>query len=54
MKNLILAALTAAALLPALTACRAPQKAEPRPDYEGSKSSSERHHDSLDKEASGY
>lgn len=54
MKNLILAVLAAAALLPALAACRGPQKAEPRPDYDASKRASERHHDSLDEEASGY
>lgn len=51
MKTMILAVLTAAALLPALTACRAPEKA---PDYGRSREASERHHGSLDKEASGY
>jgi hypothetical protein len=29
------------------------RKTEPRPDYEGSHSASERAHDSLDKEAKG-
>lgn len=51
MKTMILAVLAAAALLPALTACRAPEKA---PDYGRSRSASEHHHESLDKEASGH
>jgi len=48
MKNLILAALAAVAM----SACFE-RKTEPRPNYDGSRSSSERSHDSLDKEAGG-
>lgn len=51
MKNLILTALALAAISAA--ACHE-RKAEPRPNYEGSRSSSEKSHDSLDKEAGSY
>ncbi|MBI5247736.1 MAG: hypothetical protein HY923_11210 [Elusimicrobia bacterium] len=51
MKNLILAALALAALSAA--ACFE-RKTETRPNYDGSRSSSERSHDSLDKEAGSY
>jgi len=51
MKNLILAALALAALSSA--ACFE-RKADPRPNYEGSRESSERSQKSLDKEAGGY
>ncbi len=50
MKNLILAVLALAAL--AAAACHE-RKAEPRPNYEGSSSASEKAHQSLDKEAGG-
>ncbi len=49
MKQLILVVVAAAAM----AACRE-RKAEPRPNYEGSRSASERSHGSLDKEAGGY
>ncbi|UPT75514.1 MAG: hypothetical protein M0D55_07500 [Elusimicrobiota bacterium] len=51
MKNLILAVLAAAAL--ASAACKE-RKADPKPNYDGSRSASDRSHDSLDKEAGGY
>ena len=45
--------LLALIVLSAFAAACHERKAEPRPNYEGSKSASERSHDSLDKEASG-
>lgn len=51
MKNLFLLALAAAAM----AACneRKASPTEPRPNYEGVRSASERSHGSLDKEAGG-
>jgi len=48
MRNLLLVLLAAVAF----AACKE-RKADPRPNYEGSHSASERAHDSLDKEAGG-
>ncbi|MDX6770970.1 MAG: hypothetical protein SF051_15665 [Elusimicrobiota bacterium] len=48
MKNLALAALAAAL---AVAACKKPLPPEPRPDYDGAKSHSDRAHGSLDKES---
>ena len=50
MKNVILVVIALAAL--ASAACYE-RKAEPRPDYDGSHSASEKAHRSLDKEAGG-
>lgn len=50
MKNALFAALVLTAL--AVAACKE-RKADPRPNYEGSHSASERAHESLDKEAGG-
>ena len=45
--------LLALIVLSAFAAACKERKADPRPNYEGSHSASERAHDSLDKEASG-
>jgi len=39
-------------MLAALAACKE-RKADPRPNYEGTRSASEKAHESLDKEAAG-
>lgn len=49
MKKILLALIAVSALA---AACRE-RKADPRPNYEGSRSASERAHESLDKEAGG-
>jgi len=48
MKKTLLAVIVMSAFA---AACNHERKAEPRPDYEGSHSASERAHESLDKEA---
>ncbi len=48
MKPIALVAVLLAAL--AATACKKPLPAQPRPDYDGAKSNSERSFKSLDKE----
>lgn len=46
--------LLALIVLSAFAAACHERKAEPRPNYEGSSSASEKAHQSLDKEAGGY
>ncbi|MEQ1918563.1 MAG: hypothetical protein ABL955_05140 [Elusimicrobiota bacterium] len=45
--------LLALIIVSAFAAACKERKADPRPNYEGSQSASERSHDSLDKEAGG-